>query len=361
MNRIAVVGPGGAGKSTLARKLGAITGLPVVHMDRERWRPGWDEMPLAEWYPHVDALVSQERWIIDGALTDVQDAVFARADVVIFLDCPRWRCLWQIARRHVRYHGRVRPELGPGYEHRLASEFLSAVWTYPHDRRPEVLERLAVAQTRGARVVVARTRRALAPFLREVRVEAAARDRALPMRRMAIIGSGGAGKSTLARQIGAAAGLPVVHLDREHWLPGWVSPDDQEWAQRVEELAACEEWVIDGNYGGTMEIRLERADTIVFMDLPRSLCIYRVLKRGLMFRNQTRPDMTPGCNERVEWQFIRWLWSYPATRRPGILARLREERAAGKRVVRLRSSLQVRRFVASLPTASPRGERSPAR
>ena len=103
------------------------------------------------------------------------------------------------------------------------------------------------------------------------------------------------------------------------------------------------------------------ADTIVFMDLPRSLCIYRVLKRGLMFRNQTRPDMTPGCNERVEWQFIRWLWSYPATRRPGILARLREERAAGKRVVRLRSSLQVRRFVASLPTASPRGERSPAR
>ncbi len=356
MNRIAIVGPGGAGKSTLARRLGALTGLPLIHMDRERWRPGWDEMPLEQWYPHVDELVARERWIIDGPLSDVQDVVFVRADVVVFLDCPRFRCLWHVARRHRKYRNRPRPEFGPGYEHRLASEFLSAVWTYPHERRPQVLEKLAVAQARGARVVAVRTRKALEPFLREVRSEAAARQRAMPLRRVAIIGSGGAGKSTLARQIGAVTGLPVVHLDREHWQPGWVAPEPDAWAARVEQLAAGDAWVIDGNYGGTMGTRLARADTVVLVDLPRTVCVYRAVKRALRYRNRSRPDMAPGCEEKFDRAFLKWIWDYPATRRPAILARLREERAAGKRVVRLRNSAQVRRFVDSLaPEARPRG------
>jgi len=111
------------------------------------------------------------------------------------------------------------------------------------------------------------------------------------MKRVAIIGSGGAGKSTLARQVGDATGFPVIHLDREHWQPGWVAPGSEAWAARVAELVAGEAWIIDGNYGGTMEARFARADTIVLLDLPRTVCLYRAVKRAVLFRNRGRPDM----------------------------------------------------------------------
>lgn len=177
------------------------------------------------------------------------------------------------------------------------------------------------------------------------------------MKRVAIIGSGGAGKSTLARQVGDATGLPVIHLDREYWQPGWVAPENEAWAARVAELVAGEAWIIDGNYGGTMEARFARADTIVLLDIPRTVCLYRAVKRTVLFRNRSRPDMAPGCEEKIDLEFLKWIWAYPATRRPGILARLREERAAGKRVVRLRNTKQVRTFLRTL-AASTADERA---
>ena len=166
------------------------------------------------------------------------------------------------------------------------------------------------------------------------------------MKRVAIIGPGGAGKSTLARRLGAQTGLPVVHLDVEHWLPGWIEPDEEEWHERVVALASGERWIMDGNYGGTMRERIARADTIVFLDLPRSTCVWRALKRAV--RRQPRPDMAAGCEERVDFTFLKWIWDYPATRRPGILAMLREARADGATVVRLRSQRAVDGWLAGL-------------
>ena len=165
------------------------------------------------------------------------------------------------------------------------------------------------------------------------------------MERIAIIGCGGAGKSSLARQLGELTGLPVVHLDREHWQPGWVEPDREEWRTRVTELAAGERWIIDGNYGGTMGIRIERADTIVFMDYSRWLCLYRAVKRAVIEKGQPRPDMAPGCEEKVDLKFYKWIWQYRATRRPGILAMLRKAESAGKRVVILRNPRAARPFL----------------
>ncbi len=169
------------------------------------------------------------------------------------------------------------------------------------------------------------------------------------MKRVLIIGSGGAGKSTLARHLGELTGLPVVHLDREHWQPGWVETPRDEWTRKVAELVAPDEWIIDGNYGGTMGLRIERADTIVFLDYSRWLCMYRSTKRQVVYRNKTRPDMTPGCDEKLDpkfFKFLKWIWQYRSTRRPGVLAMLRAARADGKRVVVLKDPKATRRFLA---------------
>ena len=168
------------------------------------------------------------------------------------------------------------------------------------------------------------------------------------MRRIAIIGPSGAGKSTLARQIGAKTGLPVIHLDVHYWGAGWAEPPKDVWEQVVRELTQGETWVMDGNYGGTMELRLAAADTILFLDLPRATCLLRVVGRQLRYRNRTRPDMAPGCPERLTWFFLRYIWNYRRDRRPGILERMARY-AEGRKLVHLQTPRQVRGFLEALP------------
>ncbi|MEM1115428.1 MAG: AAA family ATPase [Bacteroidota bacterium] len=168
------------------------------------------------------------------------------------------------------------------------------------------------------------------------------------MQRILVIGSSGSGKSTLARAIGARLGLPVVHLDRHYWRPGWVEPDAETWGAQVDALLEADAWVMDGNYGGTMDRRLEAADAVVFLDRSRWLCLWRVVWRRIRFARRTRPDMGEGCPERLNAPFLHYVFGYPTSRRPGVLARLAAAEARGVRVARLQSGRAVRDFVASL-------------
>lgn len=170
----------------------------------------------------------------------------------------------------------------------------------------------------------------------------------MTMKRIAIIGPGGAGKSTLARQIGEKTGLLVVHLDAHYWHEGWTETPKDVWEQTVRELAHGEAWVMDGNYGGTMDMRLAAADTIVFLDLPPLLCLVRVAWRQIRYWKRTRPDMGRGCPEKLDPTFLRWIWNYRRDRRPGILERMGQY-AEGRRLVHLQTSAQVRRFLDELP------------
>ncbi len=170
------------------------------------------------------------------------------------------------------------------------------------------------------------------------------------MKRIAIIGPGGAGKSTLARQMGEKTGLPVVHLDAVYWHEGWVETPKDAWAVTVREMAAAEAWIMDGNFGGTMDLRLAAADTIVFLDLPPPLCVLRVVRRFWQHRGHSRPDMAPGCPEKLDGVFLKWIWNYRRDRRPGILARM-QEHGGGKRLVHLQTPGQVRRFLFGLTAA----------
>jgi adenylate kinase family enzyme len=166
------------------------------------------------------------------------------------------------------------------------------------------------------------------------------------VRRVAIIGSGGAGKSMLARELGRRLDLPVIHLDVLFWQPGWVEPDSDEWEALNRQLVEGERWIMDGNYGGTMEIRLAAADTIVFLDPPPLLAIWRVIRRR---RAGPRPDLAPFLDERVGardfLEFVAYIWRYRRTRRPAVEQRLARHSAA-KQVHVLRTRRDVRQFLA---------------
>ncbi|MEH2257160.1 AAA family ATPase [Nostoc sp.] len=117
------------------------------------------------------------------------------------------------------------------------------------------------------------------------------------MKKILIIGSGGAGKSTLARELGTILSLEVIHLDAWYWNPGWVETPKTEWQSIIQDLTLRESWIMDGNYGGTLDVRLSVADTVIFLDFPRILCLSRVIKRRFTYAGQSRPDMALDCPE----------------------------------------------------------------
>jgi adenylate kinase family enzyme len=142
------------------------------------------------------------------------------------------------------------------------------------------------------------------------------------MQRVMIVGSAGSGKSTLARQIGSLLDLPVVHLDTLYWRPGWIETGPDEWREQVRAASQPDQWVIDGNYSDTIDLRFDRADTAIFLDIPRRTCLYRVLRRSVLHHGEIRPDCAPGCPERFDWTFLKWVWAWPRSRRPAMLQRL---------------------------------------
>ncbi len=159
-----------------------------------------------------------------------------------------------------------------------------------------------------------------------------------------VIGSGGSGKTTFARRLAACTGLPLIHLDALFWRPGWDPTPPAQWHSQVEELVCRAAWIMDGNYGGTLDIRLAACDAVVFLDIPRLVCLWRVLRRQLQHGGQNRAELRAGCPERLSWEFVKWIWTYPARRRGSILQRL-SDLEDGKRVFVLRSSREMDGFL----------------
>jgi adenylate kinase family enzyme len=154
------------------------------------------------------------------------------------------------------------------------------------------------------------------------------------MRRILLVGCSGAGKTTLAARMSEVLGLPFISLDQHFWKAGWVETPDDEWDVKVRELVDAEAWVMDGNYSRTFLQRVVRAEAVIFLDLPRSLVMLRVLRRILRHFGRVRPHMPAGCPERFDFVFLQWVWNYPRRSRPKILEAM-SAHAPGRLMLRL--------------------------
>lgn len=168
------------------------------------------------------------------------------------------------------------------------------------------------------------------------------------MKRILIVGCCGAGKSTIARKLKACLGLPVIHLDQHYHLPNWEEPSTEVWRNRVSQLVNGERWIMDGNYGGSLDIRLPVADTVIFMDYPTSTCLWRVLTRTWKYRGTVRPDMPAGCRERFDLNFLHYVATFNIVRRPILLKQIE---AFHGRTVLLKSDEAVADFLREIESA----------
>ena len=168
------------------------------------------------------------------------------------------------------------------------------------------------------------------------------------MTKVLVVGNGGSGKSTFSKKLGTKLKVPVVHLDEHYWKPGWMATPTEEWRNKVHSLMAADAWIMDGNYSGTMSERVAAADTIIYFRFPRLSCILGVYRRRFSKR---RIDPIPGCPEKVDLEFLQWIWGYPRKVHPAII-KLLYEAAGTKHIAILRNRKDVERFLNQINTGN---------
>src|SRR5438105_3043002 len=145
------------------------------------------------------------------------------------------------------------------------------------------------------------------------------------IKRIAIIGNAGSGKSTVANQLHQILKLPVFHLDKYFWKPNWVRTDPDEYKRIHDSLCDQDEWIIDGINLRVLEYRVQRADIIIFLDIPRYICFWRIFKRTIKNYGKETPSSALGCPERINWEFVKfliWVWNFKRDYPPKIIALL---------------------------------------
>lgn len=165
-------------------------------------------------------------------------------------------------------------------------------------------------------------------------------------KRILVVGCPGSGKSTMARAVAAKSGLPVVHLDQLFWRDNWTSISAGEFDVLLQTELTKDAWIIDGNFSRTLEMRLARADTVLWLDYPLRTSLFGAMKRVFSNYGKVRPDMAPNCPERFNWPFVRSILTF--RKRTGKKMESLLVPRPGLEIVRLRSRKQARVFLDTL-------------
>lgn len=157
--------------------------------------------------------------------------------------------------------------------------------------------------------------------------------------------SPGVGKSTFARRLGEVTGIEVTHLDRFYWKPNWVEASVEEFSTAQQQVVQNKQWIVEGNYPGTFNIREPHADTVIYLELPLRVCLYRVLKRRVQFHGKTRNDVGEGCKEKIDKAFLKFIVSTYDARKKKMIERMQRYAEEGKTIHYLKTSAQIEVFL----------------
>ncbi len=146
-------------------------------------------------------------------------------------------------------------------------------------------------------------------------------------KRIIILGAGGSGKTNLSKKIAKIHKIPLYHLDKEYWLSGWKRPNESEWVEKLKGLVEKDAWVMDGNYIDTLDIRLEKADLVIMLDIEKKICVrgifFRTLK-GLFIR---RKDLSIGCKDSFNQEYhelVSWAKSFKEKYYPQLMGKCKQ-------------------------------------
>lgn len=175
------------------------------------------------------------------------------------------------------------------------------------------------------------------------------------MERVAVVGCGGSGKSYVARELGRLLDLPVIHMDAVYFDDQWNPLPIERFEAVQRELVAAPRWVMDGNYNSTIDIRLQAANTVVFMNLPTHVCPWGILSRQL--RHGPGQNHQNGVYNRITRDVLWYVLGYRRKMRPRVLAKI-EEHASHARLITLTGRGHTRRFLRQVASGAARSQLS---